>query len=378
MVLFRIKGVPVKIGLSWVVIFALVFWSLAAAMFPSTYPGLSVWAYVAMAGVATLLFFASILVHELSHTLQSLREGVKVRDITLWLFGGVSRAEEPLPGPGAEFRVVAAGPLASGVLALLFWGLATGGAALGLPETWTGVPRYLAGINALLLAFNVVPALPLDGGRLLHALLWWRSGDDAGATIIAARAGQLVAVVLIAAGVFVTLTRTNLSGIWFVLLGWFIGQAARQEAQGARVTQALRGQRVRDLMAAAPITLRPDTTLDEVAVLLQQGLSHPVYPVVDHGRFAGLLVLRRAGRVPVSQRGTTLVGDLMERADAVPVLHPEDLVVDAVPTLARAPGRAVVLAADLGQVVGILSESDLVRALELTPDGDPGRRTDAH
>jgi CBS domain-containing protein len=131
-------------------------------------------------------------------------------------------------------------------------------------------------------------------------------------------------------------------------------------------------------MAAAPITLRPDTTLDEVAVLLQQGLSHPVYPVVDDGRFAGLLVLRRAGRVPVSQRGTTLVGDLMERADAVPVLHPEDLVVDAVPTLARAPGRAVVLAADLGQVVGILSESDLVRALELTPDGDPGRRTDAH
>lgn len=369
MVLFRVKGVPVKIGLSWLVIFALVFWSLASAMFPSTYPHLSVWAYVAMAGAATILFFASILAHELSHTLQSLREGVRVRDITLWLFGGVSRAEEPLPGPGAEFRVVVAGPLTSGLLALLFWGLAAGGAALGLPETWIGVPRYLAGINALLLAFNVVPALPLDGGRLLHALLWWRSGDDAGSTVTAARAGQVFAAVLIAAGVYLMLTRTNFSGIWFVLLGWFIGQAARQEAQGARVTQALRGLRVRDLMATAPVTLSPDTTVAEIAVLLERGLSHPVYPVVDEGRFAGLLLLRRAGRVPVAQRSTTRVADLMETAPAVPVVHPEDLVVDVVPTLARDPGRAVVLAsADHGQVLGILSETDLVRALEITPD----------
>ena len=122
-------------------------------------------------------------------------------------------------------------------------------------------------------------------------------------------------------------------------------------------------------MATAPVTLRPDSTVAEVAVLLERELSHPVYPVVDDGRFAGLLLLRRAGRVPVAQRGTTLVGELMEHADAVPVLHPEDLVVDVVPALARDPGRAVVLAAaDHGQVLGILSETDLVRALEITPD----------
>ncbi len=371
MVLFRFRGVPVKLGLSWLVIFALILWSLGAGYFPSTYPGHPTWVYYTMSAAATVLFFASILVHELSHTLQSQREGVRVRDVTLWLFGGVSRAEEPLPTPGAEFRVVAAGPLSSGGLALLFWGLAVGGRALGLPGTWVGVPSYLAWINALLLVFNVIPALPLDGGRLLHALLWWRSGDSAKSTVYAARAGQTLAALLVVGGIYLLLTQNSTSGLWFALLGWFIGSAARQEAVSARVTQAISGLRVRDLMATAPVTVYPEMTIEEFAGLLDRSTSHPVYPVVDEGRFAGLLLLRSAGRVPTRQRAAARVGELMLAADGVPVVHPEDLVTNVVPVLARDPGRAVVLnGTGQAEVVGILSETDLSRALAISGFGN--------
>jgi Zn-dependent protease/CBS domain-containing protein len=370
MVLFRFRGVPVKVGLSWLVIFALVFWSLGAGVFPSNYPGHPTWVYYTMSGVATVLFFASILVHELSHTMQSQREGVAVRDVTLWLFGGVSRAEEPLPGPGAEFRVVAAGPLASGALALLFWAMAVAGHGLGWPDPVVGVPSYLAWINALLLGFNVVPALPLDGGRLLHALLWWRTHDSARSTVVAARVGQGFAGLLIVAGIYLVFTTNSLSGIWFVLLGWFIGAAARQEAVGAQVTQAISGLRVRDLMAVAPVTVGSQATIDQFAGLLDRSTSHPVYPVVDDGRFTGLLLLRDAGRVPPHQRADVRVADLMLPAGGVPVVHPDDLVTDVVPVPGREPGRAVVLDADGGSVVvGVLSETDLSRALAISRFG---------
>jgi len=373
MVLFRFRGVPVKIGLSWLIIFVLIFWSLDAGQFPSSYPGHQTWVYYVMSAVATVLFFASILVHELSHTLQSQRDGVPVRDVTLWLFGGVSRAEEPLPSPGAEFRVVVAGPLASAALALLFWGIAGGGRALGVPGPVVGVPSYLAWINALLLGFNVVPALPLDGGRLLHALLWWRTRDSATSTVVAARVGQGFAALLIVIGIYLVFTMNSFNGIWFALLGWFIGAAARREAVGAQVTQAISGLRVRDLMAATPVTLSPQMTIEEFSDLLDRSTSHPVYPVVDDERLVGLLLLREAGRVPTRQRATVRVGDVMRAALGVPVVHPDDLVTDVVPYLSRDPGRAVVLdGTDGSVVVGIISETDLSRALAVS--GFRGRR----
>jgi Zn-dependent protease/CBS domain-containing protein len=338
-----------------------VFWSLAASMFPSTFPGQPTWVYYVMSAVATVLFFASILVHEISHTLQSLREGVQVRDITLWLFGGVSRTDGQMPGPGAEFRVVAAGPLASGFLALLFWGLAVASRAWGLSETVVGVATYLAAINGLLLAFNVVPALPLDGGRLLHALLWKVSGNSGRSTVHAAWAGQGFAILLVIAGAYLLVRQNSTSGLWFLLLGWFIGQAARQEGSAGKVSAALSGRRVRDLMARVPVTVHPEMTVDDVANLLV-GVSHPVYPVVDDGRFVGLLWLRDAGRVPLDERAAVRVRDVMRPAAEVPVVHPDDLIEDVVPLLGHEPGR-VVVSDPLGQVVGILSDTDLTRAV---------------
>lgn len=374
MVLFRVRGVPVKIGWSWLVIFVLIFWSLATALFPSTYPDLSGVTYLLMAVAATVLFFVSILVHELSHTLQSLREGVHVREITLWLFGGVSQADEPLPGPGAEFRVVFAGPLASAALAVLFLAMALPARAVGVSDAWVGVPEYLARINGLLLAFNLVPALPLDGGRLLHALLWWRSGDSATATIYAATAGRVFGAVLVAIGLVSMFVGADVSGLWFVVLGWFLLQAVRQEVLAARVTQAFTGLRVRDLMATSLVTVDASQTLEDFADFLARGPSHPAYPVLDRERFVGLLLLKRAGAVPAADRPTVTVADVMLAEALVPTVHADDLVAEAAQVLSREPGRAIVREGDGGQaVVGLLSTSDLSRAVDMAGVGR-GRR----
>jgi Zn-dependent protease len=374
-VLFRVKGVPVKADWSLLVIFALVFVSLGTAFFPVTYPDLATATHWVMAGVATLLFFVSILVHELSHTLRSLREGVAVRDITLWLFGGVSRADEPLPGPGAEFRVVAAGPLASAALVVLFGALALAGRGLGLSEAWTGVPFYLAEVNALLLVFNVVPALPLDGGRLLHSWIWRRTGDAATATIYAAGAGRVFAVVLVALGALSLVAGNGVGGVWFLILGWFLWQAVQQEERAARTTRAFSHLLVKDVMTAAAVTLEPGTTIEEFGDLISHSTSHPAYPVVDHGRFVGLLLLRRAGQVPIEDRRTVRVGDVMLTGDEVPVVHAGDTVEEAARTLDHEPGRAVVLADPAGrEVVGLVSTSDLSRVLAQPPQARGRRR----
>ncbi|MCU1462049.1 MAG: conserved transrane protein [Acidimicrobiales bacterium] len=237
--LFRVKGIPVGINWTWLFIFLFFFWTLAGALFPATYPGQSGSTYLAMGALATVLFFGSILAHELSHTLRALREGVRVQEITLWLFGGVSKTEGELPSPRAELRVVAAGPIASAVLALVFLGLTALARATGAPVAVRGVTDYLARVNGILAAFNLVPALPLDGGRILHAVLWRRSGDRAAATLSAAGAGRAFGSLLVGLGLLSAVTGAGIGGIWFVVLGWYLIRAADAEAIAARLEIAL-------------------------------------------------------------------------------------------------------------------------------------------
>ncbi len=375
-VVFRVRGVPIRVGWSWLVIVALVYWSLATVLFPASYEGLATWQYLVMAGVATVLLFASLLVHELCHTLQSMREGVHVKGITLFLFGGVSQADEPMPGPGAEFRIVAAGPLASAALMVLFGAAAVSAHGAGVPAPWVGVLAYLARINGLLLAFNVVPALPLDGGRLLHALLWWRSGDSERATLRAAGVGRAFAVLLIASGMALVLINDTIGGVWFAAIGWFLYSAVRQEVAAARATQAFTGLHVRDLMTAPPVTLPPEMTVAELAGQLDALADHSAYPVVSGDRYLGTLLLSRAGAVPEARRPVVRVVELMTPAASLPVLHPDDEVVEAARALSAsvtAPGHdmplsSVVLGGESGEEpVGVLSTADLERAIAAAP-----------
>ena len=204
--------------------------------------------------------------------------------------------------------MVLAGPAASALLAVGFAVVTAAARGLGLSDAWVGVPAYLARINALLLAFNLVPALPLDGGRLLHALIWWRTGDEAGATILAARVGRVFAAGLLVLGVVSLAGAGAPGGAWFVILGWFLWQAVQQEDRLARTTRGLRGLRVRDVMTSATVTLDAGSTLEQLGDLVTHSPSHPAYPVTENGRYVGLLVLRRAGAVPLADRARVRVG----------------------------------------------------------------------
>ena len=240
----KIKGIPIGAHWSWVFVFGLLLWSLARGLFPSTYPGLGTGTYVTMAAVTVVLFFVSILLHELGHALQALKEGMRIEGITLWLFGGVAAFRGMFPSSGAEFRIAIAGPAVSVALAAFFGALAFLGNIFSAPTELQGVVDYLARINTILVLFNMIPALPLDGGRVLRSILWRHQRSFSAATASAARAGKIFGGVLAAVGLLNFFTGgAGAGGMWLVFLGWFLVQAAQSEAAVAVLQQVLSGRR---------------------------------------------------------------------------------------------------------------------------------------
>ena len=359
--LLKVRNIRIGAHWSWLIVFALWAWQLATELFPSSYPGLSGRSYLVMGLVSAVIFFATILLHELGHALQALKEGMQIRDITLWLFGGVARFEGMFPSAGAEFRIAIAGPVVSVALAILFWILAAGMAFLNISEEAVGICDYLSRINLILVAFNMVPALPLDGGRVLRSWLWQRQGNFTTATISAARAGKAFGYLLIGAGVAQFFTVGLSGGIWFVVLGWFLYQAAEAEQDFALLSRVFRSLPVRDLMTPDPVVV-PGTR--SVAEFLDdmQVRGHSTYPVTEDGKLLGLVSLRLASAVPPPRRADTTVADVMLPANQTPVVRPDIPIFDVLDPLRTAPGRAVVM--DGGRIVGIVSGSDVAKAVE--------------
>jgi Zn-dependent protease len=358
----RIAGVEIGVNWSWLVVFALLVWTLARGVFPSTNPHLSAGTHLAMAIVATAAFFCSLLMHELGHALRARREGVEIEGITLWLFGGVARFKGGFPSAGAEFRVAIAGPLVSLALGIAFLLLSLAHP----PQAVGGVLAWLGYINLTLLAFNLLPALPLDGGRVLRSILWRMKGDLAQATRIAADVGRGFGYLLVAAGVALFIFHGSFSGAWLAFIGWFLLQAASAEARYVQARQALDGLRVRDLMTADPVTVAPDLTLGEFMDQIVRTRRHTSYPVLEDGSVVGLLPFRCVAEVPRREWDDTPVRDCMIDRDQVPHLQPDESAIDALAELGQTGlGRALVLAD--GRLVGLLSASDLARALEAPP-----------
>jgi Zn-dependent protease/CBS domain-containing protein len=357
----RIAGIRIAIHWSWLVVFVLITWTLADSVFPDQNPGLSDSTYVAMALAAAVLFFTSLLLHELGHALQARREGVEIDGISLWLFGGVARFKGMFPSAGAEFRIAIAGPLVSLVIGVMFVLVAW---MLGLPREVDGVAAWLGFINLFLLAFNLIPALPLDGGRILRSALWARSGDLAAATRTASRVARVFAYVLIAAGLGELVLLGSLGGVWLAFLGWFLLQAAAGEARSLAARQALFGLRVADVMVRDPATVRDDISIGRFMDDVVWSRRFTTYPVVQNGRAVGLLPFRSVAEIPRSDWDGRTVADCMLRIDQVPVLAPDDQVVDVLEELGESDvQRALVL--DDGRLVGLLSITDLARALQI-------------
>jgi Zn-dependent protease/CBS domain-containing protein len=366
--LFTIRGIEIGINWSWFVVFALIVWTLATAVFPSQNEGLSDATYVGMAVVAAAVFFASLLAHELGHALQARRDGMEIDGITLWLFGGVARFKGQFPSAGAEFRIAIAGPLVSlaiGVACLLI-------AVARLPEPVDGVLAWLGYINLILLVFNLLPALPLDGGRVLRSVLWKAKGDFGWATRIASNVGRGFGYLMIAAGVFLFIFEGAFSGAWLAFIGWFLLTAATAEQRSLAAREALAGLRVRDLMVREPVGVHPALTLGRFMDEVVWSRRYTTYPVVENGRAVGLLPFRRVAEVPRVEWDERTVRDCMLPLEEVPRLTGDEELFDALGELSEgAVNRGLVLA-DGNRLEGFISITDLARVLET---GRPRRRT---
>ena len=356
----RFGGVEVRLHWSLIAVFALIAWSLAEGVFPSQNPGLSHGTYIAMAIVAALLFLVSILLHELGHSWVARREGIEVDSITLWLFGGVSQVKGRFPSAGAEFRVAISGPLVSIVIGVLFVLIAVA----QLPSSVDGVAAWLGYINLTLAVFNLLPASPLDGGRVLHAALWRARGDFAWATRVASEIGQGFGYLFIALGLAMFIFQGSFSGAWLAFIGWYLLQGARAEARYVATEQALEGLRVRDLMVRDPVIVDADSTIGRIMDDVAGSHRFTTYPVLDGGRPVGLLTFASVAAVPRSEWDTRRVRDTMISLDQVPLLTEDEKAVDALAELS-APSANRGLVVDNGHLAGLLSITDLARALEV-------------
>jgi Zn-dependent protease len=368
----RIAGIRVGVNWSILVVFWLICWSLAAALLPQQVPGATTAAYWT-AGVATAVaFFASLLAHELGHALVARRTGLRVEGITLWLLGGVAKLDGEAPDPGAELRIAAVGPLISLVLAAAAASVAAVASVAGPPRLLVASVAWLARVNLLLAIFNLLPAAPLDGGRLLRGLLWWRTKDRLRSAVAAARMGRLLGALLVGFGFGELVVGAGIGGLWLVLLGWFLLSAARAEETSARLRQTLAGVGVQDVMAADPVV--GPSWLTVAAFLQDYALPYrcSAFPLRDlDGTLVGLVTLARLTTVPARQRPTTRVEAVMCPLAQVPTATPEELLVDLLPRLGSGCGGGWALVVQDGQLLGMVSPADIARTLELAAVASP-------
>ncbi|WP_300614051.1 site-2 protease family protein [Trebonia sp.] len=358
----QISGIRIGVNWSVLAIVALLAYGLAVGQFPAEVPHRPEAEYVAAGLVTAVVYMGSLLVHELSHSLVARRNGVKVEDITLWLLGGVSRLEGEFPDPGAELRVAGAGPLASLLLGGLFLLVTWLAVAAGARGVVVAALAWLGGINIVLAVFNVIPAAPLDGGRLLQAVLWSISKDKIKAASWSARSGQVFGWVLVVAGFYLVLVQRDYSWLWFVLLGWFLISAATAENQQAVLQSRLRTVAVREIMTANPATVPASAT---VAQFLNDYLPwhrHSAFPVVDDGQTVGLITVHRANRVPAGERAQTSLRDAACPLSDVAQATPDEPVADVLSRLNECSERRTLVLQD-GHLAGIVSPADISRAL---------------
>jgi Zn-dependent protease/CBS domain-containing protein len=356
----RVAGIEVRVDSSWAVIALLITYSMyLRASF--LYPELSGAAAAGLGILATVLLFGSVLVHELAHALVSQARDIRVQDITLFLFGGATRAKVESRGPGDEFLIAAVGPLTSGILAALFGTVAGLGRDV-LSRPLAGTLGYLGWTNLLLAGFNLVPGFPLDGGRLLRSAIWKATGSLRRATRVASLAGQAVGWLLVAMGVASLLAGNLAGGIWFAFIGWFLVQAARASYQELQLRQLLRGVEAEDVMAGDLLRIPPDLTLQDAVDDYFMRYDHGAFPVDEQGRTVGLLTLRGVRRVPREAWSTRRVRDSMVPLGDQVLVAPDARMDDVLGKLEDGEaGRVLVVQG--GEVVGIITPSDLTRWL---------------
>jgi Zn-dependent protease len=367
--LFQMFGFKVSIDMSWLLLAALIVWSLGAGYFPSIAPGMGSAVYWAM-GVAGLFgLAASIVVHELAHALVARRDGLLITGITLFVFGGVAEMSGEPASPRAELAMAVAGPLMSLAVAVLAYGASGAAVAAGVPEGHPAVivGGYLALVNLVLALFNMIPAFPLDGGRVLRALLWaWRR-DVVWATRVAAGAGGAGGLALMALGLWHAVTGAPVAGLWWFVLGLFLRAAAAQAVRQQVMRQGLSGRTVGRLMQRLPVTVAPDLPLARLVEDYVVLHGHTIFPVVAEGRLIGCVGLDAVGRVAAEERSRRTVADVMENCAGRAIADTADAA-EALGRMQRQHLSRLLVTRD-SVLVGVLSLKDLLHTLTVGGDG---------
>jgi Zn-dependent protease/CBS domain-containing protein len=353
-----IFGFKIQIDFSWFAIFLLILWTLSRRLFPAEFPALSSQTHLVMGIVATVLFFISILIHELSHSLVARAKGIPVDSITLFIFGSVASGRRDAETPGEEFQIAGIGPLTSIVIAILSGAVAGIGSLADWSIAAIGVARYLANINAILAIFNLLPGFPLDGGRVFRAIVWKLTGNLTTATRIASTAGQVLGFSIVLLGILQLFNRYLLNGLWFVLIGWFLQTTAEMGYQEQLLRVALEGVRARDIMTRHPETVSPELTVRQLVDDYFFHRRFHAFPVARDNRPLGIVTFNRVKEVPQNQWDVLTVRDVMHPMGKNLAIHPDEKMLEVLPKMEATDTRRVLVLSD-GRLEGIITAEDI-------------------
>jgi Zn-dependent protease/predicted transcriptional regulator len=363
--LFSLFGFQVKVDLSWLLLALLISWSLAAGLFPDEYPDLSRRAYAWMGVACAVGVFFSIVFHEFSHSIVARRFGIPIRGITLFIFGGVAEMEKEPPSPKSEFLMAVAGPLASFLLAFVFSRIE----ALAEANTWStpviGVFHTLAYINVVVAVFNLVPAFPLDGGRMLRAALWNWKRDLRVATRLSSRLGRGFGLVLMVLGGIAFIRGNFIGGMWWFLIGIFLRGAASASYRQVLMHEILHDEPVRRFMKRDPVTVPPSITIREWVEDYVYRYHFKMFPVVGNSNLVGCINVRSIKEIPRNEWQTRTVREFMEPCSTANMVSPDTETSSLLSALVRPGENSRYMVVDNGRLVGMISLKDLLDLIAL-------------
>jgi Zn-dependent protease len=355
-------GIPIRIHYTLWIVFVLISWSLADGYMPSQYPGLPVLTYWAIGVTSAIVLFISVLVHELSHSYIAKKNGLPIGRITLFFFGGVSEMNEEPQDPGLEVRMAAAGPLMSFAIAGVLGGFWYLSQLVRAPVAVTATLGYGGLINGVLGLFNLLPAFPLDGGRVFRGALWKRSNNLVGATKTATRVSEGLSLIMMLGGFAGIIVGDFIDGIWIVVLGWFIRSGAETSLRQTLLGETMTGVTLENVMSRNVLTVPPDITLQQVVNSYFLVHPHGGYPVTQDNQILGLITLQSVQTIPKERWGSETVRVAMIPFDHTVNAPPSLTVLDAMQKMARDRADAI-LVVDGGRLIGIATRGDLIKAI---------------
>jgi Zn-dependent protease/predicted transcriptional regulator len=371
--LFSLFGFKVGIDITWFVLVVLITWSLAKGMFPRYFPGLSNTTYWLMGAAGALGLFVSIIFHEFCHSLVARQFNLPVKGITLFIFGGVAEMSKEPENAKSEFFMAITGPISSAVLAGIFFLSYTAGKAVNSPVPVNGVLMYLGWLNIILAGFNMVPAFPLDGGRVLRSILWYARGDLRWATMISSRLGAAFGLFLMIMGVISFIGGNFIGGLWYFLIGMFIKNASRMSFRQLLVKNALMGEPISRFMVPDVVTVPPSITVSDLVEDYFYKYHYKMFPVTEDGMLKGCVTTTQIKGLSKEQWATTKVSDIAQPCSEGNAVSPEADSIDAL-SLMNSTGNSRLMVVEGHKLLGVISLKDMLRFMALKLDLEAGQR----